>query len=194
MPQQTKTILTFSGPGGAGKNTLIKRLLEHFPNKFVQFKATTSKEQKVQQENYNFISKAEFEKKIGKDEFVEWEEFNQNLYGTEKKLLTKLLKKTNVSNQIIIFDIDYRGVNSLKKLYKDKILSVFIAPTALDRLRQRLIDRGRDSLEIIDQRIKIGENEMQQKDKFDIIITNDDLELAYKELMDQLNLHNTTNL
>ena len=112
------------------------------------------------------------------DKFVEYEEvYKDNFYGTLKSEVNRIWSKGHV----IIFDVDVKGGVNLKKYFGDRALSVFIQAPSVEVLRQRLINRGTDSLEAIEARVAKAAEEMTYADKFDYILVNDDLETALKE-------------
>jgi guanylate kinase len=82
----------------------------------------------------------------------------------------------------LLFDLDVQGVDSFKKHFNEKAQSIFIAPPSLEELEKRLMGRGTDSVEVIQERLKNSQKEMLRKDDYDFCLTNDDLERAYTEL------------
>jgi guanylate kinase len=127
---------------------------------------------------YLFYSADIFRKLVEMDKFVEYEEvYKDNFYGTLKSEVNRIWSKGHV----IIFDVDVKGGVNLKKYFGDRALSVFIQAPSVEALRQRLINRGTDSLEAIEARVAKAAEEMTYADKFDYILVNDDLETALKE-------------
>lgn len=127
---------------------------------------------------YWFMSADEFREKVARDEFVEYEEvYPGRFYGTLKSEVERIWAKGHV----IIFDVDVKGGVSLKKYFGDKALSVFIQAPSVEVLRERLVGRGTDSAEDIENRVNKAAEEMTYADKFDCVLVNDVLATALKE-------------
>ncbi len=172
--------IVISGPSGVGKGTICNRLLNDL-NAWYSVSTTTRepREGEVDGVNYYFISKEEFEKKIEDGEFLEYNIYNGNYYGTSKKIvLEKMDKGINVFSEI-----DVNGAHNIKKIFPDALL-IYIAPPSMDVLRERLIGRGTESAEKIEERLKIAEKEMQEVAFYDYVVVNDDLEKATSEVKD----------
>ena len=122
---------------------------------------------------YYFLSADEFKRKIKEDAFLEWEEvYTDKYYGTLKSEVSRINEKGN----IVIFDVDVAGGCNIKKMYGDKALSIFIMPPSIATLKERLINRGTDTMEVINDRVNKASYEMTFSDKFDRIVVNDNLE------------------
>lgn len=170
-----KKVIIFSAPSGAGKSTIVGHLLKQFP--FLEFSVSaTSRLPRGEEKNgtdYYFFTKDQFESKIRNGEFVEYEEvYSGSYYGTLRSEVQRIWSKGN----IIVFDIDVKGGVNLKKLYGKNALAVFIQPPSVEELRKRLIARGTDSMEAIDKRVAKAEEELTFSNKFDLILTNDNLQ------------------
>lgn len=127
---------------------------------------------------YYFFSTDEFRQRIGKDDFLEWEEVYPGCYyGTLKSELERIWK----AGHAVVFDVDVVGGVNIKKIFGDQALSIFVKAPSVEVLRQRLVGRGTDSMEKIEQRVAKAEYEMTFADKFDVVIVNDDLETALAE-------------
>lgn len=176
-----KKSILITAPSGAGKTTLVKKLLEDFPHLAFSISATT-REARDHEKNgvdYHFISETEFRKKIDAHEFLEWEEVYQgSYYGTPKSELDRIygLGKTP------IFDIDIMGAMSVKKILCNEVLSIFIAAPSLQTLEERLRKRHTETEEKIQIRLNKAISEMKFANFFDKKITNDELDVAYAEL------------
>ena len=130
-------------------------------------------------EDYFFLTLDEFHEKISNDEFVEFEEVYINkYYGTLKSEVERIWNE----GKIVIFDVDVKGGIRLKKIFREKALSVFVAPPSIEELERRLTSRDTDSVETIKIRIAKAEEEMSYKILFDKVIINADLDEAKAEV------------
>ncbi len=168
-------ILVFSAPSGAGKTTIVRYLLNEFPELIFSVSATTRKPRKneVNGKDYFFIDEKEFLKKIELNQFVEWQKFYDYYYGTLREFVDKNLEK----GKYVVLEVDVKGAINIKKQYPDAVL-IYIAPPNLDELKKRLIQRNTETDEDFKKRIERAEMELTYKDKFDYIIVNDNLEKA----------------
>ena len=174
-------VLVFSAPSGSGKSTIVNHILSIYPDNMEFSISATSREPRGEEHNgreYYFLSADEFRKMIEEDKFVEYEEvYEGRFYGTLKSECERIWK----AGHIIIFDVDVKGGVNLKKYFGDAALSVFIKAPSVEVLRERLINRGTDSPEAIEERIAKAEEEMEYAPKFDYILVNDDLKTAFAE-------------
>lgn len=175
-------LVIFSAPSGSGKSTIVNYLLSQDLNLQFSISATSRLPRGTEQHGveYYFHSPDEFRQKIENDEFLEYEEVYQDrFYGTLKSEVEKILN--NGGN--VIFDVDVVGGCNIKKYYGDRALSVFIEPPSVEELRNRLLKRGTDSPEVIEDRVKKAAYEMTFAPQFDVTIINDDLEKAKAETL-----------
>lgn len=166
--------IVVSGPSGVGKGTICNKIIKEI-NAWYSVSSTTRmpREGEVDGVNYFFISKDEFEKKIKNDEFLEYNFYNGNYYGTSKKVV---LEKINQGINVF-FEIDVNGARNIKKVFPDALL-IYIAPPSMDELKRRLIERGTETVDKIDERLKIAEKEMKEISFYDFVVVNDNLEDA----------------
>ena len=173
------------GDNGAGKTTLVRHLLkEDLPLAF-SISACSRKPRKGEQngKDYHFLSINEFKEKINSDQFFEWEEVYKNMfYGTLKSEVEKIWQQ----KQCVVFDVDVVGGIKLKEIFEDKALSIFVAPPNLEVLRERLSKRGTESQVEVEKRLAKAQQEMQEKNKFDILVLNDSLEKAVSEVIERV--------
>ncbi len=176
-------LLIFSAPSGSGKTTLVRYIMQHVDDLSFSVSATSRKIRAGEKDckDYYFLSANEFRKKISDNEFVEWEEvYTDKYYGTLKSEVERIRNK----GQNVIFDVDVIGGVNIKKMFGDDALAIFVMPPSIEILKQRLIDRGTDTDDDIKIRIDKAEYELSFADKFDIVIINDNLEKAQKEIVD----------
>jgi guanylate kinase len=173
-------LIIFSAPSGAGKTTIVKHILECGLNFGFSVSATTRKPRgdEVDGRDYYFLSVEEFRSKIDNNEFLEWEEvYPGSFYGTLKSEIERICGK----GENIVFDVDVAGGYSIKKIYGERALAVFVQPPSVAELERRLSSRSTDSAEVIAARVAKAEHELTFSRFFDVIIVNDKLEDALKE-------------
>lgn len=171
--------LVICAPSGAGKTTLVKRLLAEF-NTFAYSVSYTTRQPRtgeVDGRDYHFVSRERFEELAGQGFFAEWANVHGNLYGTPLQAIQKHLQ----AGHDVLFDVDVQGAKQLKA--GDLPASfVFILPPSKEALRQRLEKRDTDSPDVIAQRLQNARAELDEAHWFDSLVVNDDLESAYNEL------------
>ena len=177
-------LLIFSAPSGSGKTTLLNHLLSEVPGIAFSVSATTREPRGNEQNGveYYFMGLEEFKQRVENDEFLEWEEvYPGRCYGTLKAVVEKMRNE----GYHVAFDVDVVGGTNIKKFFGDEALSIFIQAPSIEVLRERLINRGTDSMEEIEKRLSKAawETEFAQG-KFDTTIINDDLDTAKKEIVD----------
>lgn len=177
-------LLIFSAPSGSGKTTLLNHLLSEVPGIAFSVSATTRPPRGEEQNGveYYFMSLEEFQQRVANDEFLEWEEvYPGRCYGTLKAVIEKMRNE----GYHVAFDVDVVGGTNIKKFFGDEALSIFIQAPSIEVLRERLVNRGTDSMEEIEKRVSKAawETEFAQG-KFDATIINDDLETAKKEIVE----------
>ena len=180
-------LLIVSAPSGSGKSTIVHYLMDEHPEFRLAFSVSaTSRPPRGKEKDgvdYYFLSDEEFRRHIEAGDFLEYEEvYGGSLYGTLKQQVDeKLARGMNV-----VFDVDVKGGVNIKRYYGERALSIFIQPPSVEALRQRLIGRGTDEMEKIEQRLAKAEYEMTFAPQFDRILVNDDLETAKREAVAML--------
>ncbi|MDF2948420.1 MAG: guanylate kinase [Sedimentibacter sp.] len=172
-------LVVISGPSGAGKGTLCKRLKSEMKDLKVSVSATTRKprEGEVEGESYFFINEDEFIKKINNDEFLEYACVYGNYYGTPKKEVFKQLEDGND----IILEIDIQGALQVKKNYPIGVF-IFILPPSLNELQNRIEGRGTDTKEVILKRMQCAYDELDYAFEYDYVVLNDQVETAVQKI------------
>lgn len=172
-----------SAPSGAGKTTLVNKLLEaKLPLLFsVSACNRGPREGEENKKDYYFLSTKEFKEKIKAQDFIEWEEvYKGNFYGTLKKEIERIWKE----KKHVVFDVDVIGGISLKEYFKESSISIFIKPPSMEVLNERLNKRNTDNRESIKNRLEKSFEEMKSIDKFDKVIINDKLIVSTKNIIE----------
>lgn len=172
-----KKVVIFSAPSGSGKSTIVNYLLSKDLGLEFSISATcrAPRGEEEHGKEYYFFSTEEFKRKIAEDGFLEWEQVYPGcFYGTLKSELERIWAKGHT----VVFDVDVVGGVNIKEFFGDQALAIFVQAPSVEALRQRLISRGTDSAEKIEERVAKAEYEMTFADKFDIVVVNDKLEDA----------------
>lgn len=179
-------IIIISSPSGGGKTTVTRRLISQFPGLNLRYGVSyTTRERRPEEINgidYYFITVDQFAKKISDGEFVEWEENYKGVYyGTSKNVI----QSTRQIGWNYITELDVRGAKSIKNIYGDEALTIYLKPPSLEELARRLRDRGTESEEKIVERVKkaaLEEIWVKNDIKFDYTVENSDLEETIKNI------------
>ncbi|MFA5404772.1 MAG: guanylate kinase [Ignavibacteria bacterium] len=179
-------LFVFSAPSGTGKTSIYKEILNKNPEIEFSISATTRKkrEEEVDGKDYFFLEADDFKKRIDKGEFVEYEKiFDNKYYGTLKSFIDgKISEEKNV-----LFDLDVKGALSIKRIYNDKALLIFIKPPNKEIIKERLLKRGTESEEIIENRLNRFDFEMEKMCEFDYVVLNDNLQNAIEKVQEIIN-------
>ena len=172
-------LFIISSPSGGGKGTLIREVLRTVPNIGYSVSFTTRKIREGEENgvHYNFISHTEFENLIEQGEFLEFAEVHGNYYGTSR---TQVEKET-LAGRDIILEIDVQGADSIREKAPDAV-GVFILPPSYEVLRERLTARNTESDDDLKLRLKNSRGEVQEYEKFDYVIINDEKEKGIIDL------------
>jgi len=175
--------IIISAPSGSGKSTLASYLLSNISSLSFSVSSTTRKirSNEIDGVDYYFISNKEFKENIEKQNFVEWQQVYISDYkGTLKSEIKRLVSK----GKHIIFDVDVVGGLNLKKYFGKDSLSIFIDVPSFKVLGNRLNIRGTELKENIQERLNKAKKEILEKEKFDVIIMNDNIEKSKNEIFD----------
>lgn len=170
----SKGVLTVvSGFSGAGKGTVMKRLLEKYDDYALSISVTTRKPRDGERDGieYFFKTREEVETMIDNGELLEYAEYVGNYYGTPKSYVQQMLSE----GKNVILEIDIQGAMNIKKQIPDAVL-VFVTPPSFEELRSRLIGRGTEGLDVIESRLNRAAEESEGMNEYDYILINDEVE------------------
>lgn len=173
-------LFILSGPAGAGKGTLRKILFHAMPDLVFSVSCTTRKPRpgEVDGGDYYFIDMEQFERQVSEGAFLEWANVHGNMYGTRREDVERCL--TSGGNMIL--EIDVQGCRQVKSRMPEAI-RIFITVPSLDELEQRLEERGTETPEQLDIRLRNAAKELTQAREYEHIIVNDDVNIASQQLI-----------
>ena len=178
-------VVILSSPSGAGKTTLVKKIAEE--NNFkISISYTTRKPRTTEKngKDYFFITEPEFKNLIKNNEFLEYAKVFENYYGSSKSQVFKILKK----GENVIFDIDWQGTEQIKKEKLNyKLITFFILPPSKSELFSRLKNRDMKDKNIVEERMKQFNEDIEHWENYDFVVINEDLEKCYKEIIGFIN-------
>jgi len=170
-----------TGPSGVGKGTLIRGLLERVPELELSVSATTRAPRPGEEDgvDYHFLTPEQFEARVKAGDFVEHANYSGNRYGTLRSDLERRL----ASGAGVVLEIEVQGARQVRSAMPEAV-AVFIAPPSRAALRARLVGRGTDSAEQVDERLRTAERELEAQPEFAHVVVNDRLEQATDELVE----------
>tara|TARA_B100000427_G_scaffold275290_1_gene243759 strand:- start:991 stop:1614 length:624 start_codon:yes stop_codon:yes gene_type:complete len=179
MKGKTGKLVVISAPSGTGKTTVVKRLLEKIPNVVASVSFTTRPMRENENEgvDYFFVDKREFLTMVDNNEFIEHATVFGNYYGTEKESLSNNLKK----GVNVILEIDWQGAQQVKEKLPYCIM-IFLIPPSKEVLLARLKNRGTDSEGEIENRFNQAVSDLNESNKFDHVLVNDQIELSVENI------------
>lgn len=180
MNQYKKHFIAVAAPSGGGKTTLCKMLLGKYRDTTLSISFTTRPPRGGEKNGveYHFVDRKGFESLIQKGELIEWAEVHGNYYGTSKAFLEEQCR----AGKVVLLDIDVQGVESLKRVFGTRCMSVFILPPNMEALEKRLRDRQTESEEKIQIRLRNAKEEIEHAKDFDHQIVNHSLNESFEEL------------
>jgi guanylate kinase len=172
-------VFVITGPSGVGKGTLIRGLLQRVPELELSVSATTRAPRpgEVEGSDYHFLTPEQFEERVRAGEFVEHATYSGNRYGTLRCELERRVRE----GVPVVLEIEVQGARQVRCAMPEA-LAVFIAPPSADALRARLVGRGTDPADQIEQRMRTAERELEAQPEFARVVVNDRLEEATAEL------------
>lgn len=173
-------VFIISGPSGSGKDTVLKKVFEKLPEIAFSISSITRpmRSGEIEGEKYNFVTREKFEAMLKNDEFLEYNSFVGNYYGTPKTPVINCIE--NGSDMLI--EVDVNGAAQIRQKIKDAV-SVFIMPPSLETLKNRLCGRGTDSNDIVEKRFAEAVQEIARASEYDYIVVNNDIETAVDEFV-----------
>ena len=175
------TMFIISAPSGGGKSTVLKEAMKDINNIEHSISVTTRapRGQEVDGVDYYFVSEEKFREMVDTNQFYEYvdSDFGPK-YGTPKQKVDELLK----NGKDVVLDLDYPGVQQLRALAGDRVKAISLLPPSLKILKERLVNRGTDSDEVIEKRMSMAEKRVNEAKFYDYVIINDDLDRAVEQL------------
>ncbi|MDG7057023.1 MAG: guanylate kinase [Wolbachia endosymbiont of Penenirmus auritus] len=178
-------LLVLSSPSGAGKTTILERLLERSTNLVRSVSMTTRKPRpgEINGKDYFFVTEEKFHELCEAGQMLEYAKVFENFYGIPRNFIEQ-----NLSSGIsVLLSIDWQRAFHLFKLMRKKVVSVFIFPPSMEELRLRLQKRNTDSASEIERRLAEAQKEISKSDKYDYVIINDDIDKSVEEISSILN-------
>ena len=182
-------LIVVSGFSGAGKGTLMKKLVQEYDNYALSISATTRAPRAGEEDGreYFFITKEAFEQKIAENGLIEYARYCENYYGTPRDYVEKQLE----AGRDVILEIEIQGALKIRKQFPTALL-LFVMPPNVEELKHRLTGRGTETPEVIDRRLARAAEEAEGIEEYDYIVVNDDLETCVEQLHESiLAAHNT---
>jgi len=175
----TGSLFIIAAPSGAGKTTLVARLLGGDPQVrlSVSYTTRTPRPADVNGKDYHFIDVKSFMAMRQRGEFIEWAEVHGNFYGTSRPWLEDQMQ----GGSDVLLEIDWQGAQQVRRHFPEMV-GIFILPPSIDELERRLRGRASDSEDVIERRVAGALGEMRHVGEFNFVIINKDLDAAYEDL------------
>jgi len=174
-------LIVLSSPSGGGKTAILQEIIRRRPKYLYSISSTTRPPRgyEVNGKDYNFISEAEFQRKIETNEFIEWAEVHGFLYGTDRPVIEEWLRQ----GQFVLLDLDVKGGSAIMRQYPDNSVAIFIDPPSIETLRLRLTRRGSESEAEIERRLARLPMEMKMSKIYPHHVINDDFKLTVQAVL-----------
>ncbi len=172
-------LYTIVAPSGAGKSSLVAALLERDPSIRLSVSTTTRPPRpgEVSGCEYHFVTREKFEALMGEGEFLEHAEVYGNFYGTSKRWI----EATRAAGEDVLLEIDWQGARQVKKIFPDMSF-IYILPPSIEVLRERLVKRGKDTVEVVERRLAAAREDLRHVRQADYVIINEDFSAALADL------------
>lgn len=182
MNSEKGLLVVISGFSGAGKGTLMKELMNKYDNYALSISATTRspREGEINGREYFFKTVDEFQNMIDNNQLIEYAKYVNNYYGTPKEYVDSQLE----AGKDVILEIEIQGAMNIRKMYEDAVL-IFVLPPSAEELKNRLVGRNTETIEVINARLKRANEEAVGIENYDYVVINDDLDESVEVL------HNT---
>ena len=168
-------LIILSGPSGSGKDTVLNELIKDRDDVRVSVSMTTrqKRDDEIDGIHYYFVDREYFEKKIADNKMLEFAEYAKNYYGTPKEPVDEMLS----NGKAVILKIEVQGAEKIRMLYPD-VISIFLMPSSMRVLEERLRSRNTEDEETINHRLVIAREEMKKAPDYDFVVVNDTIESA----------------
>ena len=179
-----KKLIIITGPGGVGKGTVVRELLNRDRDIWLSISATTRNPRMGEKdgENYYFVSDDKFKDMIDKKELLEWAQFAGNYYGTPLSSVNKKIEE----GLIVLLEIEVEGARQIKKKFPES-LSIFILPPSIKELERRIRNRGTEEEEAIKNRLCRANYEIESSGEFDFALTNKNIDVTVRRIINIIN-------
>jgi guanylate kinase len=179
-------LFIIAAPSGGGKTSLVNALLKKDPRLVLSISHTTrpARPGELDGQHYHYVTEAEFLHMVSNGDFMEHAKVFDHFYGTNKKSVARQLEQ----NRDVVLEIDWQGARQVRAVFPGSC-AIFIIPPSLETLRKRLMDRGQDSHEVIQRRMRDAQTEISHWAEFDQLVVNDDFDTALEELAAIINDH-----
>jgi len=195
MPKRRKTrcgfLVVISGPSGVGKSTVVRRLLEVFPELKMSISATTRPPRPMEKNklDYHFLTEKDFFEQVKNNSFLEWAQVHKYYYGTPIKYIEEEIEKNN----IVVVEVDVQGASKIKEKIninqlKCSAVFIFLIPPSVDILAFRLKRRKTEKVEAVNYRLRAAIAELQVMEKYDYIVVNDKVDSAAQKIRAIINV------
>lgn len=180
MPETKGLLVVFSGPSGSGKGTVLAEVMKRYPDMEFSVSATTRAPREGEQDgvNYFFKTKEEFQSMAENGGFIEWAQFCENCYGTPRAYVESRLEQ----GKDVVLEIEVQGAMQVKEAYPDAVL-IFNLPPSMQELKNRLIGRNTEPMEVVNKRLETAKSELKVSDRYDYVIVNDVVETAAEKFI-----------